>query len=52
MNTELNNSFTDEMSCVGFACCFFHRLELALKDALSELLNPIAANKSSKNRRN
>lgn len=35
-------------SCAEFVCCFSHRLELALKDALSEWMNPIATNKSSK----
>ena len=36
-------------SCAEFVWCFSHRLELALKDALSEWMNPIATNKSSKN---
>ena len=50
VNKELKNSlikvFRDEMP--SFVWFFSDRLELALKDALPEWMNPIATSKSSK----
>ena len=44
LKNGLNKLFRLEMSWSGFVWCFSRRLELALKDALSEWTNPIATN--------
>ena len=44
LKNGLIKHFRDEISWVEFVCFFSHRLELALKDALSEWLNTIATN--------